>query len=562
MPNLRRIPGALYRGANAFIVARTKLLNIKDPFQITFDGWGPVNPLYNWYTELANPYIHTMQLRKERESPFFHEFIAIRLRGDTYWRIDRRYLPDEGTPLNCIYTDGVPAHDTIEQVTSLESTLYASSDCLVELEFNVDVHVGLVLRICHAIQNHKSAKVFTLQRYNCYFFAQTVLLCTACGVSDWAGTGESRQGEREQRGPWKTPNAPVDFSKPHTLGNYSRLASFKWDSTESFTYDWSQLFKLSDDLVHASPMHRHANHCSYCLESRSDHQQPNLSSEVNRLKHDFVEYWNTAYREVLYKAYLANHRKLVESGVWGVVSENMAKEDCLRVVLDNLEGISSEWKTYSQGRFKELIAALDDLLDPNEPCGAWNPDPNEWKSICAWKAGGLAEVAKASWERGMEVFMASEITQLENSLKEQILEADYKAQQAAMMARLNSFTQFMNIKIRVAQYGSNLIVPEGTAPLKDEQSTRTKQSEKTARTIKTVITTRATQLKGKIRPFYGDIYTMEKADITKVRKCMEQLIGLHAARVEQYKVVLNCEAIGVQTDMREGVDDIWHSITR
>ncbi|CUA72971.1 hypothetical protein RSOLAG22IIIB_10449 [Rhizoctonia solani] len=241
MSELRRLPGASYRGSNAFIVARRKLFNLMEPFRIVFDGWGPVNPLYNWYTELANPYIHTMQLRKERESPFFHEFIVIRLRGDTYWRIDRRHLPDEKTPLNCIYTDGVPAHDTIEQVTSLESPLYASSDCLVELEFNVDVHVGLVLRICRAIQNHKGAKVYTLQRYNCYFFAQALLFCTACGISDWAGAGEPKPGEKERKGPWKTPNAPVDFSKPHTLDNASRLETFKWSPTENFTHDWSTL---------------------------------------------------------------------------------------------------------------------------------------------------------------------------------------------------------------------------------------------------------------------------------------------------------------------------------
>jgi hypothetical protein len=190
MSELRRLPGASYRGSNAFVIARRKLLNLEEPFRMTFDAWRRGNHLYDWYTaRLSNPFIQTMQLRKERESPFFHEFIVIRLKSGTYWRIDRRQLPNEVTPLDSLY-EGVPAHDTVEQVTALESGLYARSDCLIELEFSTDVHLALVLRICRTIQNHERARVYTIQRYNCYFFAQALIFCTACGVSDWAGVGE------------------------------------------------------------------------------------------------------------------------------------------------------------------------------------------------------------------------------------------------------------------------------------------------------------------------------------------------------------------------------------
>ncbi|EUC56120.1 Wbp11 domain protein [Rhizoctonia solani AG-3 Rhs1AP] len=564
MSELRELPGVSYRGSNAFVVARRKLLNLKEPFRMSFDNWGPGNSLYDWYSGLENPYIHTMQLRKERESPFFHEFLVIRLSAGTYWRFDRRQKPDENTPLNSLYTDGVPAHDTIEQVTSLESPLYTRSDCVVQLEFKVNVHVGLVLRICRAIQNHIGARVYTIQRYNCYFFAQTLLFCTACGVSDWAGAGEPKQGENERGGPWKTPNGAVDFSKAHTLENGTRLATFKWNPTENFTYDWGQLSRLSNTLIHASPMLRHADHCNHCLESQSNHRQRSLSSEINRLKHELVEYWNNAYREVLDKAYLANHKKFVECGVWEVVSENVAREDSKNVVLDNLNEVRIKWEEYSEGRLEVLVATVDDLLDPAEVCDYWYPDPDEWKSTWTCKDGGPVQAARLNWEKETKAFMKSEIAQLEMALEEQTIEAGDKAQKAAMVARINSFAQCMDIKIRVAQHEGDLIVPEGTT-LNDQRSifsVKTKGSRRTMTTMRTMLSMRATAFKNKMRRFFGKSHKLEQGDIMQMRKQIEQLIELHAIRVGQYKykAVLGCDASVVQADMREGVNDVWNYV--
>ncbi|KAH7326916.1 hypothetical protein B0J17DRAFT_222321 [Rhizoctonia solani] len=173
-----------------------KALSLKEAFELLFNNWGPGNEVFDWYTGLPNKSIHTIHLRKERKSPFYHEYITFRLRDDTYWRIDRRQFQDEPTPINCIYEPGVPAHDTIIQTTGLGSPLGrdpllgSASGCMIELEFKKDVDVGLVLRICRAIKAHPKAKVYTLQRYNSYFFAQTIIMCIACGVSNWGGWGE------------------------------------------------------------------------------------------------------------------------------------------------------------------------------------------------------------------------------------------------------------------------------------------------------------------------------------------------------------------------------------
>ncbi|CAE6418305.1 unnamed protein product [Rhizoctonia solani] len=563
MSEIRRLPGASYRGSNAFIVARRKLLNLEPPFRITFDKWGAGNDLYDWYTRLENPYIQTMQLRKEREAPFFHEFIVIQLKSGTYWRIDRRQLPDEDMPLDCIFKDGVPAHDTVEQVTSLQSSLYARSDCMIELEFNANVHVGLILRICRAIQRHTGAKVYTLQRYNCYFFAQTLLFCTACGASDWAGVGEPRGGQSGRAGPWKTPNGPItDFSRLYDLENDARLADFRWNPTDNFAHDWDQLSRLSNTLVHASPVLRHADHCNTCLKSQTEHEQRSLSSEINRLKHELVEHWNGLYREVLDKAYLKNHKRLVNSGVWEVIfeSKSTADEDCKQVVLDNLEDVRGKWEKYHTMRLENLVATVKDLIDPTLPCDAWYPDPDEWKSTWACKDGGPVTAAMTEWEEKTKAFMQSEISELELALEKQTIEAGTKAQEAAMRARLDSFKNSMTIKIRVAQNQGDSIIPEGAGPAADRQSMFSGKTKRTTKTMITIFSVRATEFKSKMRRFFGKSHKMEPADVTQMRKQIEELIRLHAARVGQYKAVLGCEASIVEVDVKTGVDQVWNYV--
>ncbi|CAE6464256.1 unnamed protein product [Rhizoctonia solani] len=440
---------------NPLIVAQRKLLNLKQPFEIKFDTWGEGNALYEWYNSLADPYIQTMQLRKERKKPVFHEFIAIRLKGGTCWRIER-WQPN--TLVNRLFISRLSqpvsdrlAYDTVEEVTSLESTWGGKSDCLVEFEFNVNVRVGLILRICHAIKNHQKAKFYTVENYNCYFFAQALLLCTVCGISDWTGVGEP--GERERSGLWKSPNAPVfNFTQSQDLGNKSRLATFRWNPSDNLDQNWDQLSRLSNALVHASPLLQHADHCNHCIESQSDHRQRSLSSEINRLKHELVEYWNSIYREVLAKVYLMNHRRLVDSGAWGLVPANVAAEDCKQVLRGSLDDIRANWESYSRTRVERLIVTVQDILEPTELCDAWRPEPLEWESVWACNSGGSnsVQVAMADWEREIRNFIESEIFLMENTLKKQAVEAGTDAQEEAILARLRSLDYSMNIKIRIS----------------------------------------------------------------------------------------------------------------
>ncbi|CAE6478576.1 unnamed protein product [Rhizoctonia solani] len=550
-----RLPGASYPISNALVVAQRKVLGLQDPFDISFNRGKDSQPITKWYNDHKdNPYIETLQLRKERSGPFYHEFVVFRLRAGTYWRIDRRQLPDEEMPLDSIYRGGVTARDTIEEVNSLDGVMYGRSNCMVEMVFKVPVHIGLVLRVCRSIQNH--AKLYTLQRHNCYFFAQALTLCVACGASDWAGAGE--QGER--RSPWMSPNGPfLDFYKKFDLENEARLANFKWSPTDAFTHDWEKLSRLSRVLVHASPLLRHADHCKFCSESQTIHRQRSLSSEVDRLKNELVEYWNKVFREVLEKSYLANHKRLVSSGVWGLVSQNMADKDCKQVVENSIEEVRGRWGEYAKGRVDKLFANVEDLLDPMEICDAWYPNPDEWKLTWTCKDGGPVQAAMDEWQKEIRAFVESEISHLEAALEHQTIQVGLKAQEAAMRARLISFDQSMAIKILVAQREGDLIVPEGAAPADQRtvMSGKTKRSGKTMRTINTVLTKGAILLKNKMLRLFGRSHKMEDADIVQMRKQIEELIRLHADRVEYYKVFLDCDAEAVKKDMTEGLDKVW-----
>lgn len=139
------------------------------------------DPLTEWLRPRRQAFVHKMQLRKEHDAPFFHQYVVFSLHHDAgCFRIDRRQRPDEPASLDSIWVEGVEAHDTLEKVASLDESLFCSSDCLIEIEFEYFTMTLIsLLRVCWAIRGHHEARAYTLQRYNCYFFAQTIITCAA-----------------------------------------------------------------------------------------------------------------------------------------------------------------------------------------------------------------------------------------------------------------------------------------------------------------------------------------------------------------------------------------------
>ncbi|EUC54765.1 hypothetical protein RSOL_072250 [Rhizoctonia solani AG-3 Rhs1AP] len=183
-------PGVSVDLSGAAKVAARRLRRLWRVVAIDFNmKAGSENELMAWYRSRSDRLVRALQLRREREGPYFHQFVVFELNGNGgLFRIDRRLRPDEDSPMNSLKDEGIPAYDTIEPVVAWDDSLFPESDCLISIEFKVDVYLALILKICRAIQAHPLAKVYTLQRYNCYFFAQTILLCIACGVSSWNGS--------------------------------------------------------------------------------------------------------------------------------------------------------------------------------------------------------------------------------------------------------------------------------------------------------------------------------------------------------------------------------------
>ncbi|CAE6450047.1 unnamed protein product [Rhizoctonia solani] len=183
-------PGSSYYVANASVKGMRVALGLADPVRVQFGAFGVADGLLSDWCELhSQASVQAMQLRKERKGPFFHEYIAFSMKnsqgGTTYFRLDRRQLPNEGCPLDCTEDAGVEPYETIEQITDFEDSMYSPSDCLVRLDFKDGLRLQLIIDICREISQHDLAGVYTVQRYNCYFYAQTVLLLALCKEYDW-----------------------------------------------------------------------------------------------------------------------------------------------------------------------------------------------------------------------------------------------------------------------------------------------------------------------------------------------------------------------------------------
>jgi hypothetical protein len=122
-----------------------------------------------------------MQLRKDRQHPYYHEYIVVFTGGGHTYRIDRR--PDADTAFNTIMKEGCTAYDTIEEVHS--NSLDGTSDCVVELHWQGDQTIDLlfVLSICFRTHNDKWTKRYTLQHYNCYFVSWTIIMIIVRGTT-------------------------------------------------------------------------------------------------------------------------------------------------------------------------------------------------------------------------------------------------------------------------------------------------------------------------------------------------------------------------------------------
>ena len=175
------VPSALTpsRAPSNSIIATTRALFFNRPVRLDFASGLEKGPVSDWYKTLrakGSTAIKKIQLRKDYQHPYYHEYIVISTRSGHTYRVDRR--PDPNAPFDTIMKTGCMAYDTIQEVdsTSLKG-LDNTSSCIVELRWRGKKIIDLlfVLSICFAIYNDKLADRYTLQRYNCYFLSWAII---------------------------------------------------------------------------------------------------------------------------------------------------------------------------------------------------------------------------------------------------------------------------------------------------------------------------------------------------------------------------------------------------
>ncbi|KAF8606217.1 hypothetical protein BDV93DRAFT_521060 [Ceratobasidium sp. AG-I] len=148
-------------------------------------GWDSrAGPVFAWYEHLSCTKFTSVQHRKEREFPFYHEFLCVKLTNGNLCRFERFGDPDART--EALTEQGSLAHDLAEILpTEHLAVLDEISDVLEEVSFPCELDLMDVLEICYNIQRDKQTRTYTLQRYNCYFFCWCVLLLLVRKVTPW-----------------------------------------------------------------------------------------------------------------------------------------------------------------------------------------------------------------------------------------------------------------------------------------------------------------------------------------------------------------------------------------
>ncbi|KAG9082972.1 hypothetical protein FRC06_004755 [Ceratobasidium sp. 370] len=144
-------------------------------------------PVMGWYDQQrkSSTRFQSIEHRRNVEGPFFHEFLLLKLTDGAVCRVERM---GEGSRTDAIRYIGCTAHDFIQWFTKTDYDRFSAkcpSVLIVEVDLRQEFDILDVLAICYSIQNTKACRVYTLQRYNCYFLCLTVLAMLTRRVASW-----------------------------------------------------------------------------------------------------------------------------------------------------------------------------------------------------------------------------------------------------------------------------------------------------------------------------------------------------------------------------------------
>lgn len=144
----------------------------------------PTSVIFQWYSAQPFSQFRTIQYCKERIG-VQHEFVLILLldgqgfQTGSFCRLDR--TADPMHQFESIGPNGTAAYDFIQTCESYTAEFASNeqhkSDIVAEIEFPSTRDLRDVLAICYGISSHKTARRYTLQQFNCYFFSWAIILC-------------------------------------------------------------------------------------------------------------------------------------------------------------------------------------------------------------------------------------------------------------------------------------------------------------------------------------------------------------------------------------------------
>ncbi|KAG8742486.1 hypothetical protein FRC10_001382 [Ceratobasidium sp. 414] len=188
---------SLVRGSSflptSFVPSGNKLLGsfinnrIQEPHMIGYPkGWRK-GDTEAWYKSQPTTKFTHLQYRKEREGPFYHEYIVVELDNNTVCRFDRRR--DVANRAGAFIFEGMIAEDTAQIIQKQErhyAFIHDNSDMVLRIHFPNGQDLLTILGICYGVQKDDETRAFTLTRYNCYFFSWVIITAIARRTVDWA----------------------------------------------------------------------------------------------------------------------------------------------------------------------------------------------------------------------------------------------------------------------------------------------------------------------------------------------------------------------------------------
>ncbi|KAG8782163.1 hypothetical protein FRC12_021156 [Ceratobasidium sp. 428] len=156
------------------------------PHKIGYPNGWRTGDTEEWYKSQPTTKFTHLQYRKERDSPFYHEFIILELDNDTVCRFDRR--GDVRTRTGAFAFKVRIAEDTAQVIHKHEAhyaDIEKNSDMLLRINFPNGQDLLTVLAVCYGVQKDYKARAFTLTRYNCYFLCWVIIVTIARRTVDW-----------------------------------------------------------------------------------------------------------------------------------------------------------------------------------------------------------------------------------------------------------------------------------------------------------------------------------------------------------------------------------------